>query len=73
MDSDSSKRKKKKLTKKGKNANSHTSDFFQPSWVRCPISSDNDLDRVILDYGCNFLWYIGLAIWTLFFVIKISG
>lgn len=69
MDSDNypSKRKNKK---KVKNCSSCTCNVLQPSWIRCPISSSDELDRVILDYGCNFLWRIAIVLWTLFFVIE---
>jgi hypothetical protein len=23
-----------------------------------------------LDYGCNFLWRIGIALWAVFFVVE---
>lgn len=59
-----------KYKKENKDCGTCSRDLLQPSWVRCPISSCNDLDRVILDYGCNFLWRIGIVLWGLFFVIE---
>ena len=68
MDSDSEKPSKQR--KKNKNSCSCFSNILQPSWVRCPIPSGDDVDEIILDYGCNFLWRIGIALWAVFFVVE---
>jgi len=44
------------------------SNFLQPSWIRCPICSSNEMDRFLLDYGRYFLLPIGILFWTLFFI-----
>jgi hypothetical protein len=68
MDGDPS---KQTITRKEvENLGSSASDIFQPSWLRCPFSFSDDMDRVILDYGCNFLWRIGIAIWVIFLVAE---
>ena len=43
-------------------------DFLQPSWFRCPICSNYEMDRFLLDYGRYFLLPIGILFWTLFFI-----
>ena len=49
------------------------SNLLQPSWVRCPISSDNELDRILLDYGCHFLCPFAIFLWALFFIFQMFG
>jgi hypothetical protein len=44
---------------------------FQPSWIRRLIQSSDGLDRVILDYGFNFLPYISLLFYIILFIKKI--
>jgi hypothetical protein len=39
---------------------------FQSIWVRCTIQDDDGLDRFLLDYGCNFLWYCGSVFWFIY-------
>ena len=68
MDGDYSK--KPKYKKEDKDWCANSSDLLQPSWIRCPISSSDGLDGIILDYGCNFLWRIGIALWAVFFVVE---
>lgn len=58
--------KKTDIIEKGEDPDSSISDLFQPSWIRCPFSSSDDLDRILLDYGCNFLWRIGVFLWVVF-------
>ncbi len=60
----------KKYKKKVKNDCVNSCDVLQPSWVRCPIPPCDGVDRIILDYGCNFLWRIGIVLWALFFVVE---
>ena len=69
MDSDSYP-KRCKNKEKDKNRCSCSRNVLQPSWIRCPISSSDELDGIILDYGCNFLWRIGIVLWVVFFTIK---
>ncbi len=45
--------------------------FFSAIWVRCSIFIDNGIDRFVLDYGRNFLPYIGCFFYILYFITKI--
>lgn len=45
--------------------------FFPTIRVRWPICNDNELNRFLLDYGCNFLPYIGILSYIIFFIEKI--
>jgi hypothetical protein len=38
--------------------------------LRCAVSVDNEMDRFLLDYGHNFLPYIGLLSWFLFLLCE---
>lgn len=38
---------------------------FQPTWFRCPICPDHEMDRVLLDYGYNFLLPISIFFWII--------
>jgi hypothetical protein len=58
MESDS------KDTEENKHRFSNFSDLLQPSWVRCPICGCDENDRVILDYGRNFLLPFGFFLWV---------
>lgn len=46
------------------------SNIFQPVWIRRSISTNNELDRVLLDYGFNFLLPFGLLLWIVFFIVS---
>jgi hypothetical protein len=39
-------------------------DILQPSWIRCPLCSGNEMDRFLLDYGryfyCLSAFFFGL-------------
>ncbi len=47
---------------------SNISDFFQSLGFRCPLRSDNEMDRVLLDYGFNFLPSFSVILWTIFLI-----
>lgn len=49
---------------------SYISNVFQPSWIRCPIRFDDEVDRLILAYGSHILFPISLILWSLFFVFS---
>jgi len=55
---------------KSKNDVSDLGDILQPSWVRCPICAGDEMDRVILDYGFNFLLPFGIFLWCLVAIIS---
>ncbi len=65
MDSDSCKRTNKK---EDQNDVSDLGDILQPSWVRCPICSCDEVDRILLDYGFNILCPIAIILWTVFLI-----
>jgi len=60
---------KRKNTEEDEGSIFDIGDLLQPSWIRCPIPSGDDVDRIILAYGCDFLWRIGIFLWSLFFII----
>lgn len=66
MDGDSSTEKNKKKTSDDVLNFSHV---LQPIRVRRSVPSDNELDRVLLGYGFNFLLPFGAVLWVLFLVI----
>jgi len=68
MDSDSICQIKTKEEKDHGDLDPDPSDFLQPSWFRCPICSNYEMDRFLLDYGRYFLLPIGILFWTLFFI-----
>jgi|688.fasta_scaffold12674_8 hypothetical protein len=39
---------------------------LQPSGFRCPFCSGDEMDRVLLGYGRNFLLPFGLLLWAIF-------
>jgi hypothetical protein len=49
---------------------SDISDILQPSWVRCPVCSGDEMDRFLLDYGYHFLLPFGIFLWCLVAVIS---
>jgi hypothetical protein len=67
MESDS-KRKKNKKKISGRVSNS--GDIFQSFRVRRSIPFDYELDRVLLDYGFNFLLPFGIFLWVIFFIVS---
>jgi len=54
-----------KLEEKEKQHYFNAGYIFQPPWLRRAIQSSNGLDRVLLDYGFNFLPYVSLAIYLI--------
>ena len=54
--------------KKNSNAMFSALHVLQPFRVRCSIQDDNGIDRFLLDYGFNFLPYIAIISWVIFFL-----
>lgn len=46
--------------------------FFSTFWIRCSFSFNNGFDKILLDYGYNFLPYIGCFFYFLYFITKIK-
>jgi hypothetical protein len=69
MDGDSKKQNKNKK-KIGYGMSNHRN-ILQSSWVRCNVRNDYELDRVLLDYGFNFLLPVGIILWSVFLVTTI--
>lgn len=46
----------------------YNSNFFQPFGVRRFIRSCDEVDRVLLDYGYNFLLPVGIFLWALLLI-----
>lgn len=44
--------------------------LFSTFWLRCPIRLDNEIDWFLLDYGFNFLLYLGSLLWMLFLLVS---
>jgi hypothetical protein len=42
--------------------------IFQSFRFRRFIRPNNEVDRVLLDYGCNFLLPVGTILWIVFFI-----
>ena len=45
---------------------------LQPSWVRCPVCSCDEMDRVLLDNRFVLLLHVSLIFWALFFIKRTS-
>jgi len=43
--------------------------IFQSFGFRRFIRSNNEVDRVLLDYGYNFLLPVGTILWIVFFIL----
>ncbi len=43
---------------------SYLGNIFQPTRVRRSICSCDEIDRVLLDYGRNFLLPVGIILWA---------
>ncbi len=43
---------------------SDSCDFFQSARIRCSVCTCDEVDRVLLAYGFNFLLPIGVFLWT---------
>lgn len=48
---------------------SNTSHILQSTRVRRTVCSNNEVDRVLLDYGFNFLLPFGVVLWVVFLVV----
>jgi len=73
MDDSSEHRKNVKCNckKKTKNSNSDDCNVLQPFWVRCALCHYHGVDRVLLDYGLNFLLPFGILFWIVFLITQI--
>ena len=65
MEGDSS---HKRNEQESSNPVSYISHLFQPFRLRCPIRVDNEVDRVLLGYGLNFLPPFGIIFWLIFLI-----
>lgn len=45
--------------------------FFSTLWVRCIIQNSYGTNKFLLDYGYNFLPYIGILSYIIFIITKI--
>ena len=41
-------------------------------WLRCNFCDHNEIYKFVLDYGCNFLPYIGVIFYILFYITILS-
>jgi hypothetical protein len=67
MDGDSYREEKHK--EKIGDAESDTGNVLQSVRVRRSVRVNNEMDRVLLDYGFNFLLPFGVVLWIVFLVI----
>jgi hypothetical protein len=67
MDGDSYREEKHK--EKIGDAKSNTSNVLQSVRVRRSVRVNYEMDRVLLDYGFNFLLPFGVVLWIVFLVI----
>lgn len=73
MDGEYPKQKTQKNNKKAYCDNiSYISNFLQPSWFRCPICADNEMDRVILAYGQYILCPITIVLWGILLFVSLN-
>jgi len=42
--------------------------IFQPFRFRCFVRTCDEVDRVLLDYGYNFLLPVGIFLWAIFLI-----
>ena len=57
--------------KKNINDISFSFQFFSSVWIRRYFCVDNEMDGILLDYGFNFLPYIGMLFYSILFFSKI--
>lgn len=69
MDGDSTRQNKNK--KKNSNVVFNSRNILQSIGVRCDVRNDYAVDRVLLDYGFNFLLPVGIILWAVFLVTAI--
>lgn len=67
MDPDSYTNDKRKQTKTSKCV-SNFGNVLLATGIRCPIRTNNEIDRFLLDYGCYILLYLVPIFWTLFYL-----
>jgi hypothetical protein len=48
---------------------SNTGHVLQSTRVRRSVCTNNEVDRVLLDYGFNFLLPFGVVLWIVFLVV----
>jgi len=48
----------------------HAGNFLQPFWLRCPLCSNHEMDRFLLDYGRNLLLPVGMFLWLVFLLAQ---
>jgi hypothetical protein len=41
---------------------------LQPSWIRCPICTYDEMDRIVLDYGYHLLRPIAIIFWVILLI-----
>jgi hypothetical protein len=70
MDGDYPKQKKENKKAEDGDSLSDFGDLLQPSWVRCPICTSDEMDRFLLDYGRYFLCPFSIILWVLLLVIS---
>jgi hypothetical protein len=65
MEGDSS---HKQNDKESSNPMPYLGNLFQSLWLRCTFRVDNEVDRVLLGYGFNFLPSFGIIFWLIFLI-----
>jgi hypothetical protein len=71
MDGDYPKQTKKKdKSKRDCHGIPYLSNILQSSWFRCPICTDYEIDRFILDHRLHFLLHLSPIFWIIFFSEK---
>lgn len=70
MEVDSSNQENDEEYKQRKNINalSYGKYVFPTIWLRRPFCYCNEINRFILESGFNFLFYIGVISWVIFFI-----
>lgn len=73
MDGDSIKddKQSKVIERKDSNNLPFPLQFFSTIWLRWSVRGNNEMDRFLLDYGLNFLPYIGIILYSVFIITKI--
>ena len=54
------------------NSMPYAGNFLQPFWLRCPLCSNHEMDRILLDYGRHLLLPIGIVLWLVFLFAEAS-
>lgn len=58
-----------KYKEKNGDGESYPRNVLQSVRVRRSVRSNNEMDRVLLDYGFNFLLPFGVILWVVFLVV----